>query len=61
MESSQSATIIEVFVLLYFQLLTSFLFCEFKRKITFVIISKKKNYTSSVKVDKDCYNIFIVN
>jgi hypothetical protein len=47
MEKEQTA-IIEIFVLLYFQLLISFLFFESKSKIKFTILTKKKNHTQSV-------------
>jgi hypothetical protein len=56
MEKDQTA-IIEIFVLLYFQLLTSLLFCESKSKIIFVILPKKKSHTPSIEIEKDCYGI----
>jgi hypothetical protein len=43
MEKNQTA-IIEIFVLLYLQLLTSIIFCESKSKITFATIPKKKSH-----------------
>jgi len=47
MEKEQTA-IIEIFVLLYFQLLISFLFFESKSKIKFTILPKKKSHTQSI-------------
>jgi|1185.fasta_scaffold625663_2 hypothetical protein len=47
MEKEQTA-IIEIFVLLYFQLLISFLLFESKSKIKFAILPKKKSHIQSV-------------
>jgi hypothetical protein len=56
MKKEQTA-IIGLYGSTLFSLFAYFLFCEFKRKITFTVLPKNKSHTQSVVIEKDCYGV----